>query len=563
MTADEETEMLASVFEERAEYLTRAELTSWTATTDRDKAILSELRGPGAKLLSGPRGCGKSTLLRQAYFEVQEAGKDVPVYVNYSKSLALEPLFHKAANALVLFRQWVLIKIILGYGEFVESSGLQIPESLTPLLQEGHRFVQELETGAAGDPPERMLGPTELVRLLEAWTREFARRRCILLLDDAAHAFSPEQQREFFEIFRELRSRIVSAKAAVYPGITSYSPNFHVGHEARIVEAWYQPNEENYLATMREIVDRRLPEGFKKRLQGREELVDYLALAAFGIPRGFLVMLSNLLGVEEEDVQAPTRARAEAAVRDHAASVRELFESLSGKLPRYKNFVQLGVELTNESLGAVQKYNATTSGDKKAVTIAFPSPVSQDLERMLSMLEYAGVMRDASTVSRGVKGVFQRYDIHYSLIIEANSLSLGRSFSTNSIVSSLSQRSGHAFVRTTPERLLGKSYEKRCTLDLAPCQNCGTPRLFEGAKFCMNCGRELSTVSVYDELLKSPIERLPLTKNKLASLTNHTAIKTVNDILLDEDNTQLRKAPRVGPVWSKRIKRYAEEFVSV
>src|SRR3712207_3687975 len=68
---EDEGDLLASVFEERAEYLSRSELTQWTTVTDRDRTILSKLTGPGAKLLIGPRGSGKSTLLRQAYYDTQ------------------------------------------------------------------------------------------------------------------------------------------------------------------------------------------------------------------------------------------------------------------------------------------------------------------------------------------------------------------------------------------------------------------------------------------------------------------------------------------------------------
>lgn len=238
-----------------------------------------------------------------------------------------------------------------------------------------------------------------------------------MLLDDAAHAFSPDQQREFFEIFRELRSRIVSAKAAVYPGITSYSPYFHVGHEAEIVEAWYRPDDDDYLKTMREIVDRRLPDSFKVRLRGREDLIDYLALASFGLPRGFLVMLSQLLGVEEDDDRALTRAKAERAVSDHVSSVRNIFSALSSKLPRYKNFVALGTELESAITRAIQVFNADKPLNRKAVTVAFPDPLGSELSRMLSMLEYAGLLRKNSSVSRGVKGVFNRYTVHYGVLV--------------------------------------------------------------------------------------------------------------------------------------------------
>lgn len=560
---ESDDEILASVFEERAEYLSRTELVQWTANTERDRAILTKLKGPGAKLLIGPRGCGKSTLLRQAYFEIQDERKDLAVYVNYSKSLALEPLFHRAANALVLFRQWVLVKIVLGVSDYIEDESLEVPESLAKFTSAGKKFVHELEIGVDGVVPETPLSPSQLLHFLEQWCKLVSRRRCILLLDDAAHAFSSEQQREFFEILRELRSRIVSTKAAVYPGITSYSPNFHVGHEAELVEAWYRPEDEDYLRTMHEVVARRLPESYQERLRGRPELVDYLALASFGIPRGFLVMLSQVLGVEEDEDRPPSRAKANTAVSDHAASVLSVFTSLSAKLPRYKRFVDVGNELAAASMRAIQAFNFTKTLDQKAVTIALPHPLEPELTRMLAMLEYAGVVRDADTVSRGVKGVFHRYVIHYGLLVESNALSLGKSWSLSDVVTALKQRGAHAFVRAHPERLLRADYRGRCTLDLAPCQNCGAARVSEDAQFCMKCGRQLSTASVYDELLKQPIDRLPLTKNKLEGLRKHTKIRSINDILLDEEHRQIRSVPRVGPVWAKRIRRYAEEFVSV
>ncbi len=79
----------------------------------------------------------------------------------------------------------------------------------------------------------------------------------------------------------------------------------------------------------------------------------------------------------------------------------------------------------------------------------------------------------------------------------------------------------------------------------------------------MKCGRKLQSASVYEELIRSPIEKLPLTEKKFQGLLKHTAICTVNDFLMDEENMQIRRFPHIGPVWSARIRRYAGEFVSV
>ena len=536
-------EALGNVFEERAEFLSKTELEEWTATTSQDRSILSKLKGPGTKLLTGPRGSGKSTLLRQAYYEILDHGVDLPAYVNYSRSLALEPLFHRAANALQLFRQWVLLKIVVGLANAISEAAVPMPERLAKTADIAGDFIRELERGNQPELPVSMIAPSELITGIEQWTKEMGRRRCILLLDDAAHAFSPDQQREFFELFRELRSRTVAAKAAVYPGVTSYSPNFHVGHEAEVIEAWFRPENDDYLPTMREIFDRRLPTTLKDRLRNRQELLDYLALASFGLPRGYLVMLSQLLGVEEDDSRTPSRQLADHAISDHADSVRHIFMSLAEKLPRYKRFVEVGSELESAATKAIQGWNANKSVKDKAVTIAFPEPLGPELSRVLAMLEYSGIFRDAHTVSRGVKGVFHRYTLHYSIILDSNALSLGRSPAVGDAVRALATRDAHAFVRSSPARLLGPNFVSRCTLDLAPCQNCGAPRVSEDAKFCMRCGRELSDVSIYEELLKTPIHALPLTQKKLEGLLQHTSIRTVNDILLDEENYQLRSVP--------------------
>jgi hypothetical protein len=555
---------LTSIFEERAENLSREELWAWTAEGERDKGLLKKLKGPGAKLLSGPRGSGKSTLLRKAFFELIEEGQALPVYVNFSRSLALEPLFHKQANALQLFRQWVVYRITVGVSDSLHVMGAALPDGLEILSNVGGQFIHALETGAPPSVPERLISPSELLLLLEAWAADIGRARCVLLLDDAAHAFSPDQQREFFEIFRSLRSRSVSAKAAVYPGITSYSPFFHVGHEAELLQAWYEPDSDEYLATMRSVADKRLPERFLRRLEKREEIVDYLALASFGIPRGFLNMLSFFLGIEEGPGERPTRRKAEHAVEIHAESVRNIFHALKAKIPRYKRFIDVGSELERAAVAALRKYNQGKEvGTGKTPILAIAEPLGQELERILAMAEYAGLVRKLTPVSRGIKGTFQRYSLHYAIVMSENALALGRSFLLASVIQSLSKTDAHAFVRTQGSSLLGINFESRCTLDLAPCPRCGTPRPSQDARFCIRCGSELKEVSLYEELVKSSIDLLPLTPKKISGLKQHTSIRTIQDILLDEEATEIRKVPYVGPIWASRIRNAAQEYVSV
>jgi ABC-type hemin transport system ATPase subunit len=560
---------LTSLFEERAEFLSRADFNDWTQITPDNKKVVAKLKSPGAKLLTGPRGSGKSTLLRAAYFDMLDGQTVLPVYVNYARSLALEPLFHRNANALAMFRQWVLLKIVVGVRETFQDLGIAAPGQLADMVDEAERYIDELGAGQEPAAMSSMVSPAAVIRHLERWASEAGRRRVVLLLDDAAHAFSQQQQREFFELFRELRSGRLAAKAAVYPGITYYSPTMHVGNEFELVEAWYRPDADDYLATMRALLQRRLPPSLLARFEGREELVDFLALASFGIPRGFLVMLRQVLGVEEDDESAeadlptPTKLAADRAVSAYAQSVRDIFSSLADKMPRYRHFVEVGSELEHTMASRLARFNVNRKSGSKAVVIGLSEPLGAPLSRVLAMLEYAGLVRMMDSVSRGEKGVFQRYELHWAVVIHENALSLGRSVSTAAVIDALTARDAHAFVRSRGTTLLGADFEKRCTLDLAPCQNCGTARISEEAQFCMNCGRPLTEASIYEELLKAPIDRLPLTSKKIDGLKEHSAVRTVGDILLDDESREIRQVPYIGPVWSQRIHRYAEEYVSV
>ena len=238
------------------------------------------------------------------------------------------------------------------------------------------------------------------------------RRRCVLLLDDAAHAFSPEQQREFFEIFANSDRDSFPRRQQCTPESTAYSANFHVGHEAELLEVWYRPDDPSFLSTMWNIVDRRLPPALNDRLEGRKELVEYLALASFGLPRGFLVMLSQLLGVEEDDTTLPTRRVAAQAVTQQASAVTNIFRSLGEKLPRYVHFVEVGFQLQGQMAKLLARWNAAKDVDQKAVAVGLRDPLGPELTRILSMLEYAGAVRRLDTISRGRQGVYHRYVLH-------------------------------------------------------------------------------------------------------------------------------------------------------
>ncbi len=544
-----------NIFEERAERLSEEELNKWTAQSEIDRAILEKIKGNGVKLLRGPRGSGKSTLFKLAYFELLAQEKCLPAYINYSQSLALEPLFHNTTSATKTFRQWVLHKVRLSIGEALVERGMPLDHID---YEQSRNLIRQLEKGNVPEEIADELAPSELIEEIEGLLNKHQLSRSVLLMDDAAHAFSEEQQREFFEIFRQLKSRRISSKAAVYPGITSYSYSFNVGHEAEILETWCQPTDENYLPFMREIAERRLSTSMKQRFgDNYNEYIDLLALAAFGQPRAFLNMLSDCL--DARATKLVSRKNVLDSIEECAYYVDGVFDALANKIPRYSKFVEEGRSVKLNTLSAILQYNKKRTGRSKTTMIGIREPVPGSLDKILQFFEYSGFFRKIKTHSRGADS-YERYLVHNAAIVQSNSLALGRSFSIRDLVDALQTSDSHIYVRTVTEKIVDKAFSS-LRINLPPCSECGHDRA-EGQKFCGNCGSRLKDSSIYNELLQKPISALPLSLSKQKGIETRTTLRTIQDILLDEDQTLL-KVPRIGKVWSRRIKTMAEEFVSV
>lgn len=566
MATDSVRDDLDALYTLRAEDLTEESLERLTAVMPGDESILRRLTGPGPKLLKGPRGSGKSNYLKRAYYKLQARDNVIVAYINYSQHLALEPLMLRSERALEHFRQWLIYKIIIGLDE---SLGKLSPRDLRVRAQSGLKFVNELQTSIGKNPkhiPEP-IAPAQLLSLIEGWCEALGRSRAVLLMDDAAHAFMQQQQREFFEVFRALRSRSVACKAAIYPGVTSYSPFFNVGHEAEEIEVWIRPDDPEYLEAMRNIFYARFPDELQTSV--RQDLIDMAAHAAFGLPRNFLNILSDSLGdAESEDddqfaITAPTLRQVRAAIGENADRVRSLFEEVSRKLPRYENFVTVGLELQSSLIEEIRLTNrARKTGRAKYIGVAIAQPWDADLGQVFALLEYAGVVRRIGPVSRG-RDRYEKVQLHTSLLVAENALGLSRTPSAEDFNAALARQSADDFVRRQSGRLFTQEQAERCRLNLSPCPKCGSPRISDDAAFCFKCGTTLTEQSVYLELLSSSIESLRLTPIKLQRILEQTNLRTVQDVILDESGAQLRTVSSIGKTWSARIKARADEFVTL
>ncbi|WP_371401116.1 hypothetical protein OHA10_24500 [Kribbella sp. NBC_00662] len=556
---DPSGDLTGAIFEERAENLSIDQFSAWTEVSPFERSVLRQLTAQGPRLLSGPRGCGKTTLLKLAEGRIDSDSHDIAVYVNYGKYLFLEPAYKQRADADGFFQDWLVARIIAAISEKISDN-----QELNLLAIECQAFVDAAESNPSTDRLD-LPGPAQLSRMLEAWAGESGHRRVILLLDDAAHAFVPDQQRVFFEFLRNIRNPNVTYKAAIYPGVTEFSPNFHVGHDAKIIHAWIPVEGEQYLRFMRSLFAKRFPENMRRGIPS--DVVDLFAGAAFGVPRTFLAMLEEYLNNKPTNSGRIARL-ANTIISEQAQQLRKLYLTLADKLPSYSMYVSTGTRVEQRIVDELRTLNANRFDKQEtasqALDVAIRQPIDQRLLTIMSLLEYAGIVRQTNeSVSVGSSGTFTKFSLHGAILIEGTALRFGKNPTLAQRASSLIRftRAG-TYKRVMSEALLTNSEAKVCRLMVGSCQNCGSPRLIQEARFCHVCGSELLDESRFAALLRTPVDQLPLTPRKIESLKKQRLLR-VEDILRDRGQQELRKADRVGQVWARRIYSIAEEFVSV
>ncbi|MDM8561152.1 hypothetical protein [Candidatus Parabeggiatoa sp. HSG14] len=563
-----------NIFIEQAEYIDETAFLKWSTEQPDENTIIRKLSQGGAKLITGPRGCGKTTLMLKTFHKLRADSKatSLPIYVNFKTSLQLEPLYKEGnVNAIFWFKQWLLFKVYQGLFHILKEVK-KTPLSALKFDKEFiDRVINQLELGRINkliDEEDYLLTISSLEEDIKKVLLSLGKTRCVLLLDDAAHAFSPEQQRDFFDFFRQIKSRIISPKAAIYPGVTIYSASFHVGHDAEEIDVWIKPDSPNYLDFMFEVLERRLPNEVYKALLANEPLLQLVCYAAFGIPRALLNMTRSFYkkksasNTGEFEVNF-SRARASQAIKSSFDNTFSVYSSLRIQLPIYEHFILIGEQLFNAMINKAKEYNKNNDVNTQSISIGIKYPLPAEMLKVLGFFQYVGILLPKGKINMGNAGIYEIYVIHYAALILRNVLFGKSAVSTTDLSKALREYSPRHYPKITANSLIGTDdLLSVFKLALPPCQQCGTPRINEHAKFCANCGVILKTGSIFGEIVKHDIEKLRLTKTRVQTIKKNSHIRTIKDILMDHENRELRGIPGIGDIRAKRIRSLAEEYIS-
>lgn len=552
-------------FEERADYIDFSDLISWTVQTSFFEKIQRKIIERGAKLIVGPRGTGKTHQFRHAYYScLNDVTKPLPLYISFGKYYHLEPLLFKSANALNVFHTWILAKIANEIFEISNTLEIEISIYFKEVNIEQidlSDFIQNAEKNLINSSNDELISKLSIQRIIgviDELLIHTKRKRCILLLDDAALTLTPDYMVEFFDVFRSLKTQNISPKASVYPGTTQYGPRFHIGQDAEEVSAWLNVEDENYSEFMAEILNKRL-----NITNVNSDIIEIFKFASFGIPRAFITLLRAFIQTDSKT----TQQKFNKVIENQKNLLEKEYLSLSLKLPQYKSIIKIGSDFFDKIVGEVLEANKLNPEEKKTHLGILQDNLVLKSSRMMKFLIEAGLLYELQSVGDGTDRVFNRYMPHYLFLINAKVFTHSKGFNPKSIIESINKKTEKRPIRKQLNTILNATQIENLKLDLPSCSKCGVPRMAEEQKFCHNCGNPLIGQSTFEATLKIKIKDLPLPKWQIDVILKDTKLKNIEDIYTSQNLAKdLKNAKGIGKVRTTNIdtlvKELLEEFLA-
>lgn len=547
-------------FEERADFIDFNDLIKWTVETSFFEKIQRKIIERGAKLIVGPRGTGKTHQFRHAYYTcLNDNSKPLPLYISFGKYYHLEPLLFKSANALNVFHTWILAKIANEIFEISKSMDIDISLYFNELdieINEITDFIQNAEKNLINSNNDELISKLSIQRIttiIDELLKHTKRKRCILLLDDAALTLTPDYMVEFFDVFRSLKTQNISPKASVYPGTTQYGPRFHIGQDAEEVKAWLNVEDENYSAFMSEILNKRL-----NISDINSEIVEIFKFASFGIPRAFITLLRAYIQADSKT----TQQKFNKVIENQKNLLEKEYLSLSLKLPQYKSIIKIGSDFFDKIISEVLDSNKLNPEEKKTHLGILQDDLVFKSSRMMKFLIEAGLLYELQSVSDGPDRTFNRYIPHYLFLINAKVFTHTKGFNPKSIIESINKKTDKRPIRKQLNTILNLTQIDNLKLDLPSCSKCGVPRMSEEQKFCHNCGNPLVGQSTFEATLKIKIKDLPLPKWQIDAILKDTDLKNIEDIYSSQNLAKdLKNAKGIGKVRTTNIDNVVRELL--
>ncbi len=415
----------------RTEDIANEDILNLFVETTQDREVIEKLKSISPIILVGSRGVGKSFLMKVAEEELSKSftkEKILPVYLTFSKS----SLIHSTDKQ--QFTHWMLSLICSKIIRQLKRKGLlaNIPSSINVLS--GGEYSDEylkIEEVAKNYENSWRNSNTEISTeniptidnfkdAIEELCEDLGVKRINLLIDEAAHIFRPEQQRQFFTLYRDLRSPYLSCNAAVYPGVTSYGDIFQYTQDATFININRDIFSPTYLERMREIVEKQADSDSKllTEISKNKNNFDILAYAASGNPRFLLKTIGRTSKMNSSQLNETIREFYKVELLAEHSNLSEKYPGHIGLIDWGRDFIEGNI------LPEIQRKNINYLQDDKQTScyIWIHKDVPQTVKESFRLLEYTGIIQESG---KGIKAtnaeVGTRYLINLGCIFAQES----------------------------------------------------------------------------------------------------------------------------------------------
>ena len=503
-----------------------------------DREVVNLFKSPAPTLIEGSRGTGKSFLMTVAVAELQaefDTIKILPVYVGFNGSSLVyskDPL---------QFRHWMLAKLIRQLLKELHKKGLTVSRYASSLLGnadnlnfgEHERQLEELvaQYETSYKSPGQVINASSLPDVsevkdaIEDICEAFHLQRVCLFFDEAAHVFRPEQQRQFFTLFRDLRSPYISCNAAVYPGVTHYGEAFEISHDATFRRIERDILEADYVNTMRQMAFSQLDDRDIKSFEQQDSHFKTLAYSAGGNPRILLKTIARLSRVNTNEIESTIKGF-------YRSDIWAEHTSLGEKYQGHKSIVDWGRTFIEKTvIPSIVAKNSHRLDENRETSIYFwiHKDAPELVEEAMRLLEYTGIIRKIDDGIRATRAeIGTRYEVKYGCIVSLHATPL--QFSP--------QLQSHLSVkRFTEFGANHREYKSLLSHDFSEDQD------------------EQSVIAV-NNLIAQPIDVLDLTAWQKTKL-KEAGITDIKSILEMNEDHLISSIAQVGPVRARRMKNAA------
>jgi hypothetical protein len=410
-----------SDFYYRTESIRKDELADLFVESETERDIITQFKSKSHIVLEGSRGSGKSFLMKIAQKEILDnypIDKTLPVYITFMQSA----LLHSSDPN--QFYHWMLAKILKETLKVFQKNGLIVSQYADSLLGSKEQnnlqgIIQKFESSYK--TPKQNIDISTLPELndvmdaIEEVCNDNNVNRIVLFFDESAHVFRPEQQRQFFTLFRDFKSPYISCNAAVYPGVTHYGNSFEMTHDAiykRIDRDLLSPT---YLDEMKEMVKKQGGQSWITIIENQSELFNTIVFSAGGNPRLLLKTLDKCEKFNTTTVN-------EVIKKFYRSDIWLEHTQLGEKYKGHKTIVDWGRKFIEDKVipSTINKNNDRKSKGIKESTIYFwiSKDAPEQVKEALRLLSYTGIIRKYDSGVKATKSnIGDRYEIKFGCLL--------------------------------------------------------------------------------------------------------------------------------------------------